>query len=130
MDLLESQIISPGPITILGDLNIKVNDKNNGDTINFLDFIDAFGLAIQNTEPTHRLGNTLDLIITEETSNQISSVKTDCLFSDHNLVLFDLTSTSNTAAKRTLTFCKIKKINLEKFKTDIKQKNWKLPKIG
>ena len=120
-DLLESQITSPGPITILGDLNIKVNDKSNGDTINFLDFINTFGLAIQITEPTHRLGNTLDLIITEETSNHIPSVKTDCLFSDHNLVLFDLTSTSTTSAKRTLTFCKIKKIN-KKFKSGIKQK--------
>ena len=130
MDLLESQITSPGPITILGDLNIKVNDKNDGDTINFLDFIDAFGLAIQNTEPTHRLGNTLDLIITEETSNHIPLVKTDHLFSDHNLVLFDLTSTCTTSAKRTQTFCKIKKINIKKFKSDIKQKNWKLPKIG
>ena len=66
-DLSESQITSPEPITILGDLNIKVNDKNDGNIINLLDFIDAFGLAIQNTEPTHRLGNTLDLIITEET---------------------------------------------------------------
>ena len=74
------------------------------------------------TEPTHRLGNTLHLIITEETSNHIPSVKTDHLFSDHNLVLFDLTSTYTTSAKRTLTFCKIKKINIEKFKSDIKQK--------
>ena len=121
-DLLESQITSPGPITILGNLNIKVNDKNNGDTITLFDFINAFGLAIQNTEPTHRLGNTLDLIIAEETSNYITLVKTDCLFSDHNLVLFDLTSTSTTSAKRTLTFCKIKKINIEKFESDIKQK--------
>ena len=121
MDLLESQITSSGPITILGDLNIKVNDKNDSDTINFLDFIDASGLAIQNTEPTHRLGNTLDLIITEETSNHISSVKTD-LFSDHNLVLFNVNSTSITATKRILSFCKIKNINIEKFETDIKQK--------
>ena len=51
-NLLESQITSPGPITILGDLNIKVNDKNDRDTINFLDFIDAFGLAIQNRTNT------------------------------------------------------------------------------
>ena len=73
-DLLESQITSPGPITILGDLNIKVNDTNDRDTINFLDFINAFGLVIQSTEPTHRLGNTLDLIITEETGNHIPLV--------------------------------------------------------
>ena len=120
--MLESQITSLGPVTILGDLNIKANDKNNGDTINFLDFIDVFGLAEQNTEPTHRLGNTLNLINTEETNNHIPLVKTDCLFSDHNLVLFDLISTSTTSAKRTLTFCKIKEINIEKFESDIKQK--------
>ena len=120
--MLESQITSPGRITILGNLNIKVNDKKDRDTINFLDFIDAFGLVIQNTIPTHRLGNTLDLIITEETSNHTPLVKIDCPFSDHNLVLFDLTSTSTTSAKRTQTFHKIKKINIEKFKSDIKQK--------
>ena len=43
-------------------------------------------------KPTHRLSNTLDLIIHDADSNIIPRIKIDRLFSDHNIVLFDIST--------------------------------------
>ena len=43
-------------------------------------------------KPTHRLSNTLDLIIHDADSNIIPRIKVDGFFSDHNIVLFDIST--------------------------------------
>ena len=43
-DILESLITKSGSITLLGDFNIKVNEEDDYDSINFVDFLSAFGL--------------------------------------------------------------------------------------
>ena len=52
-------------IVILGDFSLHVNDKSDTDTQQFMDVVEASGLKQWVDFPTHKLGNTLDLIITE-----------------------------------------------------------------
>ena len=61
---LEPIILSPEPLVITGDMNIHVDDPNDPDAIKFLDLLNTYGLTQHINTHTHRLGHTLDLIIT------------------------------------------------------------------
>ena len=63
-NFLEPIILSPEPLVIAGDMNIHVDDPDDSDAIKFLDLLDTYGLTQHVNTPTHRLGHTLDLIIT------------------------------------------------------------------
>ena len=52
-------------LIILGDFNIHVNDESDENAHNFMDIIMALGLEQHVNFPTHKAGNTLDLVITE-----------------------------------------------------------------
>ena len=86
-NLLESKIISSGKLILLGDFNIAVNKPPEAEPATFLDMINSFNLLNRVDKPTHRLSNTLNLIIHNADSNIIPRIKIDRLFSDHNIVL-------------------------------------------
>ena len=100
-NLLESKINWSGELILPGDLNIAFNKPSEAEPATFLDMLDSFNLINKVDKPTHRLSNTLDLIIHDANSNIIPRIKVDRLFSDHNIVLFDIstpcTVTSSTA---------------------------------
>ena len=56
----------PGQILILGDVNYHLEDTSNGQTRDFLELLDVLNLSQLVNQPTHRLGHTLDCIITEK----------------------------------------------------------------
>ena len=66
---------------------IRVDNIN---AINVLDFFDSFGLISKVDFPTHRLANTLELIITSEDDSLLPCTLQGHLFFDHHVVLFDL----------------------------------------
>ena len=52
-------------IVILGDFNLHVNDKSDTDAKQFIDMVEASRVKQWIDFPTHKHGNTLDLIITQ-----------------------------------------------------------------
>ncbi len=54
-------------VIICGDFNIHVNKPDDPNTMKFMDILSQFNLVQHINEPTHKLGNTLDLIITRKT---------------------------------------------------------------
>ena len=58
----------------MGDLNIHTNDPENQDTIPFDDTIKSLGIRNHVTFPTHRLQNTLDIIITTDDSSNFQTL--------------------------------------------------------
>ena len=117
--VLEDNIIHTGEIILLGDYNIKVNDDQSMDSINLSDFLDSFGLHNSITFPTHRLQNTLDLVITCQDRTLIRNCKQDTLFSDHYLVTFDITTSMPKDNRTTVSFRKIKDMNFTNFRYHI-----------
>ena len=57
-------------LVLLGDFNIHVQDLANLDSPVYNDTMEAMGLIQHKVEPTHQLGNTLDLIYRKPRSNQ------------------------------------------------------------
>ena len=75
------------PFIILGDFNIKVNVPS-AFTTSFLNLLDMFNLIQHVSSPTHRLGNTLDLIISSSPIDSLSVLDLSSAISDHFLLQF------------------------------------------
>ena len=70
--------------------------------------------------PTHRSGHILDVIITECKSPLVSSVHIGHQFSDHKFIHIVLSTTKPVPAEMTVKYWKIKKINIDKFGSDVR----------
>ena len=119
-NFLEVLTLSYSNLVICGDFNIHVNKPTEPFVSNFNDVLDTFSLTQSVNVPTHKLGNTLDLIIHDPTVLTVSDIyveKPDR--SDHYLVFFDILCNVETALKREITFRNIKGIDLNNFKNDI-----------
>ena len=74
-------------LVIVGDFNIHVNSKNDPNGVRLRDTLTAFGLLQHVNFPTHKHGNTLDLLITENSANIIiDSCSPGYFLSDHRAV--------------------------------------------
>ena len=89
---MESNINSTDKLLLTGDFNIYVNDLESPDINTFLDVLDSFVLHNHISFLTHHPNNTPDLGITSGQDNFIESSTPSRLFSDHNIVYFNLTT--------------------------------------
>ena len=103
----------------MGDLNIHTNNPENQDTITFEDTIESLGFRNQVSFPTHRLQNTLDIIITTEDSSIISDTHQGSLFSDHYIVHYTLTTPSKLTELKRISYRKTKDISIDHLKNEI-----------
>ena len=62
-DLLENYINSSGELLLLEDFNMTINKSFDAESATFMDILDSFSMVNKVDKPTHRLSNTLDLII-------------------------------------------------------------------
>ena len=110
-------------IVIVGDFNFHMNKSDDPRTIKFNAILEMFDLVQHVAAPTHKGGNTLDLVITPKDSSLLSNCTVSDLNSDHNCILFDL-NIQNSGGNNTkrVAFRKTRNIDKEKFKLDIKNK--------
>jgi len=92
--LLESLVTVPGSLLMAGDFNFHVNDASDRSAQRFLRLLEAFNLKQHVWVPTHRSGNTLDLVITrtDESTARDFDVS-DPVISDRYLVSCSLALT-------------------------------------
>ena len=88
----ENNINSSGELVLPGDFNIAINKPFNAEPATFFDILDSFNLVNKVDKPTHRLSNTLNLIIHDADSDIVPRTKVDRLSSYHNFELFDITT--------------------------------------
>ena len=121
LDYMERNINSTGKLLLTGDFNIHINDLESPDANTFLDVLDSFGLQNHISFPTHHLNNTLDLVITPCNNNFIESSTPGRLFSDHNIVYFNITTFKQPNTIKEITNRKLKNINMTNFNKDVEQ---------
>ena len=126
-NLLESKINSSNELILLGDFNIAVDKPSEAVPSIFLDMLNSFNLINRVDKPTHRLSNTLDLIIHDADSNVIPSIKIGRLFSDHNIVLFDIYTPCTVTKSAVRLYRKLKNINPAVFMEDVEKLCLKKP---
>ena len=93
-DLLSQLVLTCDSLIICGDFNLHWNEQASSEIIRFKDTLDEFGLKCCNPSPhvpTHKLGNTIDLVLCNEASAHLLScvtVENHVRLSDHYPLLF------------------------------------------
>ncbi|XP_066464695.1 uncharacterized protein [Eleutherodactylus coqui] len=77
------------PTLILGDFNIPTNDSSSSSDSRLLTLTSSLGLSLIFDSPTHRDGNTLDLVFLRLCSAS-HFTNSPLAFSDHNLLSFSI----------------------------------------
>ena len=104
---------------ILGDFNVHVNDKKDPLATKFLELLDRYNLIQHVKISTHREGNTLDLVITNDDLS-VTDIHTDhSVPSDHYCVLFQVSAPSSAVPKQKITYRKWKAVDPLSFSTAI-----------
>ncbi len=112
-------------VIFCGDYNFHMNKPDNNKAQKFKEILDTFELIQHINESTHNKGNTLDLIISNKDSSIISH-QVDLMISDHCNILFDVDMSKPPRMKKNITYRKTKSININNFKTDVRNSMTKI----
>jgi hypothetical protein len=108
-------------VIVVGDFNFHINKADNTNANKFLEIIDMFDLVQHVTCPTHKDGNTLDLLKTQK-DTMVMNHLVDEQNSDHSNILFWLNVGKRPPPKKNIRFRRLKNIDLCSFKLDIRNK--------
>lgn len=120
-EYLDTIIMSSEPLVITGDFNIHMDVKDDPDRLKMFDLLQSYGLNQHVHVPTHESGHILDLIISRNSCDIIiDEPQSDYYISDHFSVLCHLAPPKPGFRKETVSYRKVKSINLDSFKKDLK----------
>ena len=92
-ELLEVVATFHSQVIVTGDFNVHVNDRTDRHSIRLAELLATFNMQQAVRKPTHRSGNTLDLVITRSDGCPSNcTVDPPDVFSDHSLVVCDFPS--------------------------------------
>ncbi|KAK6178226.1 hypothetical protein SNE40_013035 [Patella caerulea] len=121
--LLETLNTLPGYLVLCGDFNLHVDNCDDRYVKQFLETLDLWGLQQHVKSSTHDKGHILDLIITRSSDEIIREVcANNDLPSDHCFIQFGLNISRPPNKAKTVTFRKLKSINISEFKEHIAQR--------
>jgi len=107
---------------VLGDFNIHVNNLRDKSASDFNNMLKSFNLTQHVNQPTHQLGNTLDLVITNTGNDAIQAVNVENNhLSDHHSVVVTLNATQPERQQKLIKFRKIRSIDVGDFNGDIQK---------
>ena len=119
-NLLSDASLAKGQLLVVGDFNFQMDIPNHPDSENFLNLLDTFSLKQHVRSPTHRLGHTLDLILTRSTGSIVDNVSVnEPQISDHHVIHFDIRTSKPPLPMKTINCQSYKKLDLLSFKRDI-----------
>ena len=117
---MESLVTAPGSLLMVGDFNFHVNDASDRSAQWFLRLLEAFNLKQHVWVPTHRSGNTLDLVITRDDERTARDFDVfDPVISVQYLVSCSLTLPKKAFERRKVNYRKLKLIDLQELSDDI-----------
>ena len=99
-----------------------MNDTANSHAKKFISLAESLNLSQHVNLPTHRGGNTLDLVLTSDDLAISDVTSSHTLSPDHFTVSFALNVQSPGATVKDLQFRRLKSIDIQQFKSDITSK--------
>ena len=109
-------------LIILGDFNIHVNDEFDENAHNLMGIITALGLEQHVNFPTHKAGNTLDLVITEMGSKlEVARSFPGPFWSDNCAIdlIVKLPTVSSVQEADTISVRKLRELDYDRFIEDV-----------
>jgi hypothetical protein len=105
-------VTAPGLPLVVGDFNFHINQLDEPEPAEFLSLCASLNLVQHVTGPTHRSGNTLDLVLTRSVDNLVKSASSlDHGFPDHFPVFAHISLQKPKLPTKQITFRKIKCID-------------------
>ena len=105
---------------VLGDFNININDKNDNEAGIFVDTMIALCFNQHVSFPTHRAGNTLDLVFTETCNSiEVKSCTPGPILSDHTTVVIVVTKSTQYIQSKLIKYRKLRDININQLYNDL-----------
>ena len=117
-DHILSLLRSSNNINILGDFNILWNIEDHPDTISMQEVMDMYGLKQHIQTQMHRLGNTLDWLISND-SNSIRDLTNKDFLSDHCIIEWKFQVSHKIREKKQTSRRHLNNIDEKKFKEDL-----------
>ena len=120
-EYLESVVLCDEMLCIAGDFNIHMNKSQDCDQIRLSSILNSCGLINHVHVPTHKSGNTLDLIITRDNNElAVSTPTAGYLISDHCFVHTRFGFPRPNLTVKSVRYRNIRAIDLISFKEDLK----------
>ncbi len=104
-----------------------MNDPDDTDAQEFLEYLSRYDLVNHVHEPTHKLGNNLDLVITSKDSSQLKNLIVDFRISAHNIIRFKIDLQKRPLVRNEITFGRFKSIDMTKFSAGLDHNISSLP---
>ena len=127
-EFISEHVTTTAEIIIVGDLNLHLDINTNPHTRQFTNLLACSGLKQHVNEPTHILGHTLDILITRDTSDVVCNVEVvdiglsdndGNVIRDHYAITCFITQPSPATTRKTVSYRKLKSINVDSFRNDI-----------
>ena len=118
-DYMESIILAPEKLVIMGDFNIHVDVAGDKDASKLQDLFESLGLQQHVKGATHIHGHTLDLIVTRQSQSVISMPQVDRLFSDHFAVTCGLQMPKPATSVKKHNYRNLKAVNIDQLRKDL-----------
>jgi hypothetical protein len=119
--LLEDTMTMCDQFILTGDFNVHVDDLEDREAIAFIDILDSADLYQHIQGPTHKAGHTLDLLISRKTDHPVCKVKLLPGQPSDHIALFAVLDFARPApSRKRVTYRKLRDINLDQFKDDIR----------
>ena len=123
-EFLSEVIMFPDSILIVGDFNIHLNKPDQRNVCKFLDILESFDLKQHVQEATHKLGNTIDLVISRNRDNIVESVRVLPqlnFISDHHPVSCILNVAVLDSKEKQITRRQLRGLDTTSFANDLKR---------
>ena len=118
-DFLQLLMISPGKMLMVGDFNIHIDNPGNPTANKFQSLLNSFGLCQHVYGATHLDGHTLDLVITRDSENVITSCKVSELICDHFAVKSNVKVHRPVRPTKKITYRELNRIDPDRFLSDM-----------
>ena len=120
LEHVSSMLRSSKNVIILGDFNIPWNKPEHPDTTSMREILDMYDLHQHINIQTHKLGNTLDWLISKS-PDTIQDITGKDFLSDHNIIEWKFQINQKVTEKREITRRDLSKVNEESFMSELEK---------
>ena len=118
---LDERLTERDKTVVIGDFNLHFDVQTNPDVQKLCSLLSEQSFTQIVDEPTNKSGHILHWLVTAEDSTLIHDVSvSENLLSDHKSLFFSLSPSRPLKKKRSVTSRNIRRINLEKFQSEVK----------